>query len=119
MTGNAVQHVLARMARMTGMRSCAVVDLDTGMVWHAAGEAGDVALSEAASDYWRLCRRQTAFAALGATRAQVAIHDRSRLTIIPCGLGLLLVSISEEPDAVQWPAWRLEVGHLRRALDPG
>lgn len=118
MTGTAAHRVLARMAGLRGLRSCAVVDAETGMVWHAAGDAEGLALAEAASDYWRLCARQRVFEALGPARAQVAIHERLRLTIVACGRGLLLVAVSDEPDRVEWPRWKATAGELQRALGP-
>lgn len=118
MNTRAPQGVLARMAGLRGMRSCAVVDAETGMVWHEAGEPEGLAIAEAASDYWRLCERQRVFASLGLARAQVAIHERLRLTIVACGRGLLLVAVSDEPDRVEWPRWKAAAGELQRALAP-
>jgi hypothetical protein len=106
--------LLDAMAALDGMVACALVERDTGMVWHCAGHADGVLLAEAASDYWRLCGRQdTAFAPLGPLRAQVAIHADARLTLVGCGEGLLLVAISREPDRVDWQRWKQAVGALQ------
>lgn len=98
-----------------GLAACALVDIDTGMVLAAAGDAEVIA--EAASDYWRLFRRQQPLrSALGEARAQVLIHERGRLTLTACGGGLLLVSLSAEPDRVDWQGWKRGVGGLQAAV---
>jgi hypothetical protein len=103
---------LQALAALEGLLACAVVDVDTGMVCQSAGDAACVPLAEAASDYWRLCRRQQAFDTLGPVRAQVLIHERARLTLAPCGRELLLVCASAEPDRVDWARWKQAVAHL-------
>ena len=117
MTPEALRAALEAMAAQAGVAACALVELETGMAWQAAGRADFLPLAEAASDYWRYGRRQhRTFEALGAVRAQVVIHERGRLTIVPCGLGLLLVLLTEEPDRVDWPAWKRAAAALQAGL---
>lgn len=106
---------LHALADSVGLLACALVDIDTGMVLACAGDADVIA--EAASDYWRLFRRQRPLlAALGEARAQVLIHERGRITLTACGGGLLLVSLSAEPDRVDWLGWKQGVGGLQKAV---
>jgi hypothetical protein len=107
---------LEAMAVLDGMATCALVDAQTGMVLDAAGAQEHATVAEAATDYWRMCHRQApAFGSLGGLRVLVAIHERFRLTVLPCGAGLLLVCVSEEPDRVDWNRWRVLVGHLQQS----
>ena len=102
-----VREALRAMAAQPGIRGCALVDLATGMVLHGEGAPELVPIAEAASDYWRLCSRQEGvFGVLGAPRAQVVIHALGRVTIVRCGDGLLLVTLSREPEAVDWHRWK-------------
>ena len=109
--------LLRALADQPGLIACGLVDAETGMVCHCAGDGEHLALIEAASDYWRLAQRHgpVAHGALGPTRAQVLIHDRARLTLTRCGDGLLLVCISQEPDRVDWPRWKQALGPLLAA----
>lgn len=91
-------------AAMPGLQGCALVEIDAGMVWHAAGDIADVQkIAEASSDYWRLYQRQRVhFEHLGELRAQVLMHSQVRITMLPCGKGTLLIALSREQDAVDW-----------------
>jgi hypothetical protein len=110
----ALPPLLRALCEGEGLLACALVDIDTGMVVHSAGDADPIA--EAASDYWRLFRRQRPLlSTLGEARAQVLIHDKARLTLTACGKGLLLVCLSGEPDRVDWPAWKRRAGALHAA----
>ena len=115
MSAARVERLLGELAGEPGLIACGVVDVETGMVYHGAGDGEQVPLIEAASDYWRLAQRHRAVshAALGPTRAQVLIHDRARLTLARCGEGLLLVCVSHEPDRVDWARWKRVVGALQ------
>lgn len=110
-----VRDSLRAIAAQPGIRGCALVDLATGMVLHGEGAPELVRIAEAASDYWRLCARQEdVFGVLGAPRAQVVIHAQGRVTIVRCGDGLLLVTLSHEHVPVDWNRWK----HAAQALHP-
>ena len=95
---------LEQFALMPGLQGCALVEIDTGMVWHAAGSIADVQkIAEASSDYWRLYQRQRIhFEHLGDLRAQVMMHREVRITMLPCGPGMLLIALSREQEPVDW-----------------
>jgi predicted regulator of Ras-like GTPase activity (Roadblock/LC7/MglB family) len=118
MKSDRMQRELEAMAAMHGVIGCAVIDTDGGMAWHTAGAAEAVQpMAEAASDYWRMfLRRRGDFGALGEIRALVVMHARGRLTLAACGAQLLLVSLTDEPDTVDWRAWKARVGALQQAV---
>ena len=96
-----------------GMRACSLVDLSTGMVLLWEGPAGLLPVAEAASDYWRLCNRQEqVLGVLGPPLAQVLMHADTRVTIVRCGEGVLLVTLSKEGQAVDWDRWKRSAKEL-------
>jgi hypothetical protein len=111
-----VREALQEMARVDGLDGCALADAETGMVWHAAGEAGDMeGLSEASVDFWRLRSRLAgALDALGHLQALVLVHSRRRLTIVACGPALLLVAVSGRDARVDWETWKRNVARLQK-----
>jgi UDP-N-acetylglucosamine transferase subunit ALG13 len=106
---------LDEMLTQEGVTGCALVDMDAGMVLQWVGPEEHLPVAEAASDYWRLCARQQGiFGVLGAPRAQVVIHEHTRVTIVRCGEGLLLVTLSLESRNVDWPRWRRAANHVQQ-----
>ncbi len=105
---------LDSMAELPGVEGCALVEVVTGMVWHAAGRSEKMQLlSEAASDYWRLYKRLgTHFTELGDMRACAFMHVDSRITLIPCGKDMLLVALTREKAAVNWSEWQNKTRQL-------
>jgi hypothetical protein len=118
MNQQALREQLEAMAVLDSVQGCAVVDLDNGMVWQHAGALPQLqALVESCCDYWRLAhRRKNDFAPLGDMRALVAIHGKARVTLVGCGTGLLLVTLSDEPDRMNWQRWTAQVHALRKLL---
>lgn len=90
------------------LKGCVLVEISTGMVWHASGGNDNIAiLSEAASDYWRLCARlELPFSELGALQACVFLHKHGRITMLQCGHDMFLLSLSIHLAPVDWTAWQ-------------
>ncbi|THU04501.1 hypothetical protein E9531_03685 [Lampropedia puyangensis] len=90
------------------LKGCVLVEISTGMVWHAAGGNENIAvLSEAASDYWRLCGRlELPFAELGELQACVFLHKNGRITMMQCGQDMFLLTLSIHHAPVDWAAWQ-------------
>lgn len=109
------------MAELPGVEGCALVEVDTGMVWRATGQSEKMQiLSEAASDYWRLYKRlnlNAQFAELGEMRASVFMHMHSRITLMPCGKDILLVALTRENTAVNWHEWQNRGKQLAGLVD--
>lgn len=114
MKAEALERELGAIASLEGVIGCAVVDVETGMAWKSVGGDDVQIICEAASDFWRLHLRQSAHfeSHLGGLSAQVLIHARGRITLVRCAHPLLLVSLSKEPDQVDWPLWKACAGRL-------
>ena len=85
-----------------------LVEIEAGMVWHHAGQIDGVqTFAEAASDYWRLYHRLSdQFRDLGERRASVMMHAHGRITLLPCGTGMLLVTVTRQSRDVDWDEWQ-------------
>lgn len=109
MNPRTVARELDAMAAQAGIVGCALVDPDTGLIWHASGRVADADRTwEAAVDYWRLHGRQRShFSALGDLAAAVLYHRGGILAIFPCcdDPALLLVSVGEH-RGVDWIRWQ-------------
>lgn len=106
---------LDEIAQQGGMLGCAIVETESGMVVEAAGDEEWAARAEAAVDFWRLYERRADLRPLGPPRAAVLIHPECRITLTSCGARMVLICFSSEPDTMDWPAWKLNVGRLTAA----
>ena len=110
---------LGALAALEGVESCALVDSQSGLVWHAVGtEPAAEPLWEAAIDYWRLHGRSNAhFAALGELGAAVLYHRNAVLAIIPCAAqsDLLVVCIASH-HGMDWRDWQRRVRAMGERL---
>ncbi|MCA0324944.1 MAG: hypothetical protein LCH89_04985 [Proteobacteria bacterium] len=114
-----LREALDAMGAITGLEGCALVEIDAGMVWHHAGRIeGMQTFAEAASDYWRLHRRLAGqFQDLGDLRASVLMHSRGRLAMLPCGTGMLLVTLTRQTADLDWAAWQRKAQELAVLVD--
>lgn len=119
MKAQTLQEALAQMASVDGILGCALVDVEGGMVWCTAGQNDDMqVLSEAATDYWRLSQRLSRhFATLGDIGASIIVHTGGRVTLLPCGAGMLLVALSTEKARIDWNDWQLRTRALAVLVD--
>ena len=119
MTQQALRSTLEAMAALPGVDSCALVEIDAGMVWHHAGQTdGVLTFAEAASDYWRLSGRLAEhFEVLGDLRASVMMHARGRITLLPCGNGMLLVALTRAKSGLDWAQWQDKARQLAQLVD--
>ncbi|WP_028603987.1 hypothetical protein [Ottowia thiooxydans] len=103
-----LQQALETMASMPGVDGCALVEIDAGMVWGHAGAIDEVhTFAEAATDYWRLYHRLAPqFDTLGSLRASVMIHKKGRLTLLPCGKGMMLLALTGHHSSTDWSQWQ-------------
>lgn len=107
------------MATMAGVEGCALVEIEAGMVWHHAGRIDGVqTMAEAASDYWRLYKRLAGqFNDLGQLQASLLVHSNGRLTLLPCGQGMLLVALTRQNAGTDWAAWQARTRELAQLVD--
>ena len=98
------------LAEFAGIRSCAVVESGSGLVWRVRGELADrESLWESSANYWNQHRRSAAhFECLGEIGAAVMYHATRTLAMIPFlpDMDLLLVCVAE-PGRVDWTRWQL------------
>ncbi|MBN9406927.1 MAG: hypothetical protein J0I00_16075 [Burkholderiales bacterium] len=119
MKQQALRDKLDAMAQLPGINGCALVEVDAGMVWHHAGQIDGVqALAEAASDYWRLYGRLAVqFKNLGELRVSIMVHAQGRLTLLPCGAGMLLVALTgDHKSAIDWTQWNAQTRELAQLV---
>ena len=114
-----LQEAVETMAAMPGLEGCALVEIEAGMVWNHAGQIEGVqTFAEAASDYWRLYTRLSdQFKDLGDLRASVMMHARGRITLLPCGTGMLLVTLTRQKSDIDWTVWQEKTKELARLVD--
>lgn len=119
MSEQAVRTMLGTMAETPGLHGCALVEVQSGMVWHQVGHITDLQfLTEAASDYWRLSGRLTEqFDPLGPLEAGVMIHARGRITLLPCGQGMVLLALTDKNPRIDWHHWQQRASQLARLVD--
>lgn len=110
--------LLREIEGIDGIDGGAIVDVESGMPWCvSAGIAaeGDL-LAEAASDYWRMYQRLARnFESLGELRASLLVHSNGRLTLLPCGPGLIAVIKSTQQNGIDWIALQkrvMDIGSL-------
>ncbi|SFU66135.1 hypothetical protein SAMN05216350_103430 [Polaromonas sp. YR568] len=115
-----ISTVLADMALTPGVKACALVDSATGMVYLSAGQHPQIdAIAEAASDYWRLHERSgSPFAKLGPLQAISMIHRDGVLSLMPCGKGIVMATLSARM-ALDTADWFRQVGELGRLIGQG
>mgnify|MGYP003599423383 FL=1 len=74
--------------------------------------------AEAASDYWRLYNRLAdQFKDLGDLKASVMMHAHGRITLLPCGTGMLLVTLTRQKSAIDWTLWQEKTKELAQLVD--
>ncbi|WP_028601599.1 hypothetical protein [Ottowia thiooxydans] len=119
MTEKALRTALESMAAMQGVEGCALVEIEAGMVWHHVGHIEGVqTFAEAASDYWRLYQRLShQFEGLGDLRASVMMHAYGRITLLPCGVGVLLVMLTRDKSGTDWTKVQTKAKELALVVD--
>lgn len=117
-TAQVVAHLQA-LADFPGIAGCALVEADTGMVWHVAGDYPELErIGEAAIEFWRIQNRLTAhLSALGTLKSAAYSFSNRVVALFPCHeeAGLVLVCVAAKGD-VGWQAWSTKVEALRRVL---
>lgn len=114
MNADQIEQEVRRLGAVPGVLSCALVDAATGMVLHAVThDAASEPLVEAARDYWRLHERNgQLFSSLGAVCGIVVAHERGAINLLPCGRGMVLVTLAERAR-VDFSTWPVRISLLR------
>jgi predicted regulator of Ras-like GTPase activity (Roadblock/LC7/MglB family) len=110
---------LETLASFAGVVGCALVESDTGMVWHYAGKLTDMELvGEAAVEFWRTQRRiATQLSTLGDLQFATFKYAQGTIGLVPCDdkRGLILVCLANSQGVV-WSEWISQLPMLRQAV---
>lgn len=109
-----VEQEVKRLASVSGVLSCSLVDVATGMVVHSVTHASEVEpLVEAARDYWQLHDRNgRLFSGLGPLAGIVVAHEQGTINLLPCGRGMVLITLAQR-SRVNFSTWPVRVALLR------
>lgn len=103
---------LADLSSMPAVQGCALVEVETGMVWQSAGRWQHVEmLGEAAIESWRVQQRQQAhFEHLGALRSSITYFTKGSVALLPCPgtVPLVLVCVADR-TGMDWSQWMASV----------
>jgi predicted regulator of Ras-like GTPase activity (Roadblock/LC7/MglB family) len=114
-----IAKILDKLASFNGVQGCALVEADTGMVWHYAGHLSDMeSVGEAAVEFWRTQNRVAGrLGMMGALKFASYNYAQRVITLIPCDdeRGLILVCVAVSPGMV-WSDWIRELPSLRGAV---
>lgn len=95
-----------------------MVEIEAGMVWHTAGSIENLQqIAEAASDYWRLyLRLQSNFEQFGHLQKCSFIHATHKLTLTPCGVDMVFITITNTSTHLEWLSWEKRIQQLSSLL---
>nr|MBP7330371.1 hypothetical protein [Alicycliphilus sp.] len=57
------------------------------------------------------------FKDLGDLKASVMMHAQGRITLLPCGTGMLLVTLTRQKSDIDWALWQEKTKELARLVD--
>ena len=110
---------LQKLANFPAIDGCALVEVETGMAWHVAGNHPELErVGEAAIEFWRVQARLTDhLGELGALKSAAYSFENRVVALFPCcdAPPLVLVCVARK-GPVNWAAWGAEVEVLRRGL---
>lgn len=111
--------LLQELAAHPGVHGCALVEVETGMVWHCAGQWEAMeSFAEAAVQVWRVqLRHREQFAVLGQPRSSICYFEEGSLALLPCaGVVPLLLVCRAERAGMNWASWMKGLQPLFHAL---
>ena len=111
--------IVEELAAFKDIDGCALVETDTGMVWHFAGQLPDIErVAEAAVEFWRIQQRLSSqLAGLGELRSVACSFSNRVVALFPCceEPSLVLVCVAAKGH-IAWNEWGLKVAALRKEL---
>jgi hypothetical protein len=110
---------LTEMAAMPGVKGCALVEIESGMVWHTAGELQNFEeFGEAAVEFWRIyLRQERLLRTFGALRIATFVFEKTFLALTAFSHHtppLLLVAATQQN--VDWKVWGVHLEKLKVLL---
>ncbi len=111
--------IVEELAAFKDIEGCALVETDTGMVWHFAGHLPEIEhIAEAAVEFWRIQHRLSShLVAMGSLRSVACSFSNRVVALFPCceGPNLVLVCVAAKGH-IAWLDWSLKAVKLRKAL---
>ena len=111
--------IVEDLAAFQNIGGCALVETDTGMVWHFAGHLPHIErVAEAAIEFWRIQHRLSShLETLGSLRSVACSFSDQVIALFPCceKPNLVLVCIAAKGD-IAWSEWSDKASELRKAL---
>jgi len=111
--------IVEELATFKDIDGCALVEANTGMVWHFAGQSPEMErIAEAAVEFWRIQQRLSShLAALGPLRSVACSFSNRVVALFPCceEPSLILVCVAAKGH-IAWKEWSSKVSDLRKAL---
>ena len=109
--------LLDQLASYPAVQGCALVEIETGMVWKHAGQWQQVeSFAESAVEVWRVqLRNQAHLAHLGSPRSSICYFANGSMALLPCPgvVPVLLVCIADRAG-MNWAGW---MGQLKPLLE--
>ncbi len=116
-----IEPLILQLSRSPGVAGCALVDADTGMVWHHAGSMPDIEqIGEAAIEFWRVHKRLASnFRDFGTLNSSAHSFDNRVIALFPCCRepALVLICVATK-TAIDWHKFRENLALLKQALPP-
>ncbi len=116
---NNVNAQLQALASAPAVQGCALVEVESGMVWYSAGRWAQMETqAEAAVEFWRVQERQAVhFAHLGALRSSMYYFNAGSVALLPFPgrTPLVLVCVADRVG-MDWGAWMAQLRPLQRTL---
>ncbi len=108
-----------KLAGFAGVQGCALVEAESGMVWHHAGQLPDIEhIGEAAIEFWRVHQRLSIqLVSLGGLKSAAYSFADHVVALFPCGEApaRVLICVAAK-TGVAWTEWGVQVLALRQAL---
>ncbi len=113
MNYQAIEQELNVLAKTPGIIACALVAIDTGMVYLQTYTDQPLDhIAEGSRDYWVLhTKNGNVFDTLGPITSIAVSHRLGLISIRPCGETMLLICISQH-KTVDWKRWPEQVNQL-------
>lgn len=116
---NAIEDHVNQISQLPKMDGCALVQEDTGMVWHYSGQTKDIErISEAVIEFWRIHQRlKVPLSSLGSLKSAAFSFSNQVVALFPCSVSppLVLVCITKKPP-IDWSLWQPLIAGLNQAL---
>lgn len=111
-----MQLELLELTREEGIIACALVAVDTGMVYASTMHHTEFEIiAEAARDYWVLHHKsRQAFERLGDVRNISVQHQKGLVNVQPFDDGIILITLAKI-GKVNWQQWRERIEKARLA----